>query len=485
MRRNGAALSRRSALIAGITTTAAVGASACAPEPPKITANVVSDLGGLVVNAREFGVVEGAGDVSSKLQGAIDFARNNGLTLYIPAGEYVADGLILRDHSRIVGAGTESTVIRSVPGSTSSGLLTIDSGQVRSVLVEGIALIAGGTEERHGIHVAARRGDGDQASGLWHSDFRNVRVYNFGGAQLWLQGGGHDALDPVQFLTFSNVVLERRHDSARSLSLLISGQVNQTLWLNGRIDGFGSRGDHPGTNVKICRQLGAYAPETDGSTQYVSNRSGHSHLFANVSFQQAQLGVFIDAAESISFDTCHFEGLDSSMLFSNSSGQNRVDRCHFANSAMGGEGAFTIKATNTAVVSGTGNVFIGEYGITGTCDDSGAQVRLTNSMGDTPLVTRNLSRRIDPAPSVAVGAATSVILNASPTAITTVEAARFPGESLVFKASGGSVFFAPGGNIDFGATALPIEIAAGGTLTLVRFDDGDAQWSIQAVHRGG
>lgn len=481
MRRPAAALNRRNILLAGATATAALGVVACSTETTNVTAKVVTDLGGLVVNARDFGVVGEGVDVSKQLQDAIDFARTNGLTLYLPAGEYLADGLVLRDWSRIIGAGPDATVIRAVPGSRTAALLAIDSGPVRSVLVDGIGLEGAGNGEQHGVHIAARRGGDDTASGLWHSDFRNIRVYNFGGAQLWLQGGGQDARDPVQFLTFTNVILERRNDSARSLSLLMSGQVNQTLWLNGRIDGFGSRGDHPGANIKICRQLNAYAPEFDGSTAYLSNRTGHSHLFANVSIQQAQLGVYIDAAESVTFDTCHFEGLETGLLFSNS-GHNRVDRSHFANSALGGEDAFCLRATNGAVVSGSENVFIGRYGVMASRDDSSAEVRLTNSMGDDPIVTRNLSRRIEPGASISVGAATTVVLTSSAVPIREVSASRFPGETVVLKASGGPVFFESGGNIDFEGTETPLEITAGGTLTLVRFDDGGADWAIQAVH---
>ena len=471
-------------LFAGVAAATAAGAVGCSTETVQVTPKVVSELGGLIVNARDFGVVGEAADVSRELQRAIDFARDNGLTLYLPAGEYAADGLVLRDQSRLVGAGPEATIIRAVPGSSEPALLTIDSGPVRSVLVDGVGLIAAGNGEQHGIHVAARRGAGQAASGLWHSDFRNVRVYNFGGAQLWLQGGGQDALDPIQFLTFTNVVLERRNDSARSLSLLMSGQVNQTVWLGGRIDGFGSRGDHPGANVKICRQLVGYAPEVDGSTEYVSNRTGHSHLFANVTFQQADLGVYVDAAESISFDTCHFEGLENGLLFANSR-ENRVDRSHFANSALGEGDSYSIRAVNGAMVSGAENVFVGRYGLMAATDGGEAQVRLRDSMSDTPIVTRNLSRRLQPGASIAVGAATTVALSASSVPIREVSAQRFPGESLVFRATGGSVFFTSGGNIDFGGVPTPLEINSGGTLTLMRFDDdGGLPWAVQAVHRG-
>jgi hypothetical protein len=471
-------ISRRKAIIAGVTASAALGAAGCSRET---IPEVVSDLGGLVANARDFGITGGDADESRLFQDAIDFAHDHGLALYLPAGSYRADGLVLRDRTRLIGAGPEASVIHAVPGSKNGAVLSIRPGIVRGVLVEAVGLEAAGNDEQHGIHVFARRGKGDDASGLWHSDFKNVRVYNFEGAQMWLQGGGTDARDPVQFLTLQNVVLERRHDSARSIGLLMSGQVSQTVWLGGRIDGFGSRGDHPGVNVKVCRQLDHYDPSTDGSTEYISNRTGHTHLFAGVTFQQAQLAVYVDKTESLTFDTCHFEGLDSGLLFSYA-GQNRVDRSHFANSALGGREPFSIRAINGAAVSGSGNVFIGEHGDMASADGSGATVALSNTLGSVTAVTRNLTRRIDPAATINIGGATTVALNASPTPVRVVTASLFPGERVVFKASGGSVFFESGGNIDLEGTSPPIEILAGGTLTLARFDSGP-DWCIEAMHR--
>ena len=474
-------ISRRKALAGGLTASAALAGVACTAESPAKAPDIVSDLGALVTNARDFGIKGGEVDESKLFQDAIDFAQKNGLALYLPAGSYMADGIVLRDRTRLIGAGPDSTVIRAVPGSTNGALLNITRGIVRSVLVEGVGLEGAGNGEQHGIHVYARRRDNDKAAGLWHSDFKNIHVYNFGGAQIWLQGGGTDALDPVQFLTMHNVEIERLPGSPRSIGLLMSGQVNQTVWLDGRIDGISSPEDSPGVNVKVCRQLDQYDPSTDGSSGYVSNRTGHTHLFAGVSFQKAQLGVYVDKAESITFDTCHFEGLGSGLLFSDA-GQNRVDRSHFANSAHGEGEPFSIRAINGALVSGSANVFIGDYGDMASADDSGATVALSDTLTNDPAVTRNVTRRMDPATEIDVGGAITVALNASPTAIRSVIPSRFPGERVVFKASGGSVFFEPGGNIDFEGISTPLEILAGGTLTLVRFDSGP-DWAIEATHR--
>ncbi|WP_067530912.1 glycosyl hydrolase family 28-related protein [Nocardia crassostreae] len=473
------AISRRRALLTGMTATAAAGVAGCAAQPAD-PPTVVSDLGGLVANARDFGIAGGETDESARLQNAIDYAHENGLALFLPAGRYTADGLLLREGTRLIGAGPEGTVIRAVPGSGNGPVLGIGRGPTRYVTVEGIGIEDAGNPDQHGIHIHARRGGEDTASGLWHSAFRLLRVAGFAGAQLWLQGGGHDARDPLQFLTFDGVILERRNDSERSLGLLMSGQVNQTAWTGGRIDGFGAAATAaPGINVKICRQLSGYDASDNGGP-YLSDRIGHSHVFTDVTFQQAALGVFVDRAESITFDTCHFEGLGSGLLFSGVD-HCRVDRCHFANSALGQGEPFSVRAVAGARVSGTGNVFLGRFGDMASADDSGASVLMSNGVGRDMAVTRNLTQRIEPAVEIDVGAAVTVALSASPTPVRVVKATHFPGERVVLKAAGGSVFFESGGNIDFENVATPLELRSGGTLTLVRFDSGP-EWSIEAIH---
>ena len=468
-------INRRRTLAAGLTASAGVLAGACASPSP--VPDVVSDLGGLVTNIRDFGVRGGDVDESKLFQDAINYARDHGLALYVPAGHYTADGLVLWSGSRLVGAGPDATVIHSVPGSKNAAVLNIARGIVRGVAVEDLGIGGAGNGEQHGIHIYARRGPDDEASGLWHSDFSNLHVYNFGGAQIWLQGGGPQALDPVQFLTMRNLELERQPSAPRSVGLLMSGQVNQTAWLGGRIDGI-SR-DHPGVNVKICRELEHYDPAWDGSSVYPTNRAGHTHVFSGVSFQKAQLGVYVDRAESITFDTCHFEGLDAGLVFSNT-GQNRVDRSHFANSAEGEGESSSIRAIDHSMVSGVANVFIGDHGIMASTDGSGAAVALSGTLRVDPVVSRNMTRVIDAASEVDIGGACTVAINASPTPIRRVVPNRFPGERVVFKAAGGSVFFEPGGNIDFEGIPAPLEVSAGGTVTLVRFDFGP-DWTVEAV----
>jgi len=169
-------ISRRNALVAGLTTTAALGAAGCSRETNRALPDVVSDLGGLVANAHDFGITGDKVDQSKLFQDAIDFAHNHGLVLYLPAGAYAADGLVLRDHTRLIGAGPEVSVIHAVPGSKNGAVLNIDSGRVRNLVVDGVGLEANGNGEQHGIHVFARRGRGDDDSGLWHSVFRNLRV---------------------------------------------------------------------------------------------------------------------------------------------------------------------------------------------------------------------------------------------------------------------------------------------------------------------
>lgn len=472
---------RRNALMGGVAFGALVGLSACTgdgdPTPPPAPPTVVDDLRGVFVNLRDYGVTGGDVDESVKFQEAIDYAYQNGLTLFIPAGRYTADGLVLRNGSSIVGAGAETSIIHAVPGSENSSVLRIDQGVLQHVIIEHLGLEGAGNPGQHGFRARAERGS-NSSSGMWHSSFSHMRIYNFHGAQLWLEGGGQDALDPVQFLVFNNMVLERNPNVAESISLLMSGQVNQTYWAGSRIDGFGAAATGAaGVNFKICPQLRSYDASIDGRTRYLSKKVGHTHVFAGTTFQQAELAAFVDQAESISFDTCHFEGLANGVLFRNAIG--RVDRGHFANATIADTAnGYCIGAIDGATVVGSGNMFIGEHGDMARTDDSGASIELTNSHGSEESVTRGLTRSIRTGSRVDVGAASTVELQGAGT-VETVTSRHWPGATVAFRASTEPVSFRAGGNISI--AGKEIRIAQGGTVTLTRFDSG-APWAVTGAY---
>ncbi|SFA53026.1 hypothetical protein SAMN05444374_1082 [Rhodococcoides kroppenstedtii] len=193
----------------------------------------------------------------------------------------------------IYGDGREQSIITAVAGSANTFVFGIAEGITQHTMLKDIGIVAAGNAGQHEIHIWARRGTSKAgSSGLWHAKWDCVRVYNFAGAQIWFQGGGVDALDPIQIMEFYGMVVERRNDSAQSICVLMSGQVNQTTRNGGRMDAFGANSaEAAGVDLKICRQLNSYDVTYNESTTFASNKSGHTHLFNGMSFQQAQLAV--------------------------------------------------------------------------------------------------------------------------------------------------------------------------------------------------
>lgn len=444
------------------------------PDPVAVTGD--TDVG-FLLNVLEFGVRTGESDQSENFQRAIDAAHGSNRTLFVPGGRYTADGLILRNGSRILGAGAETSVIHAVSDSENEAVLQIDVGVAQHVRVESLGLEGADNEGQHGFLVRAQRGS-DGVSGLWHSSFANMRIYNFDGAQLWLAGGGTDALDPIQFLDFVNMVLERKPTNADSISLLMSGQVNQTTWTGGRIDAFGAQSEgHEGVNLKICPQLEGYVPGFD-STSYQSAKVGHTHLFAGTTFQQSELAVLVERGESISFDTCHFEGLQNALLFRGTQGV-RVDRSHFANAtAANPERGYCIRAEENAQVTGHANMFIGDFGDMAASDASGASVQLSGSQGVQVAVTSGLTRELEASEEINAGASSTIVLSGNGE-IRTIISSHFPGTDIRIRLTQGDVIFTEGGNLHVGPSGS-LRLRSGGTVTFTRFDSGP-EWVVSSV----
>nr|WP_280141988.1 glycosyl hydrolase family 28-related protein [Rhodococcus kroppenstedtii] len=246
------------------------------------------------MNGKDFGAKgDGTTNDSAAIQAAIDYAAANSCSVYLPKANYRADGLLFRSGFMIYGDGREQSIITAVAGSANTFVFGIAEGITQHTMLKDIGIVAAGNAGQHEIHIWARRGTSKAgSSGLWHAKWDCVRVYNFAGAQIWFQGGGVDALDPIQIMEFYGMVVERRNDSAQSICVLMSGQVNQTTRNGGRMDAFGANSaEAAGVDLKICRQLNSYDVTYNESTTFASNKSGHTHLFNGMSFQQAQLAV--------------------------------------------------------------------------------------------------------------------------------------------------------------------------------------------------
>ncbi|WP_153393876.1 glycosyl hydrolase family 28-related protein [Ornithinicoccus halotolerans] len=472
---------RGGVVVGALTVTA--GCTSCPPpeEADRPEADPVMVTGdhdvGWLLNVEEFGVTSGEADQTENFQRAIDAAHASDRTLFIPGGRYTADGLVLRNGSRLLGAGAETSVIHAVPGSENEALLRIGQGVLQHVRVEGLGLTGAGNRGQHGLLIRAERGE-EGVSGLWHSSFANMRIYDFDAAQIWLAGGGTEARDPIQFLDLYNMVVERKPGTAESICVLMSGQVNQTTWIGGRIDAFGAESEgSPGVNLKICPQLERYTPGLEPAA-YLSNKVGHTHVFSGTTFQQAQVAVFLDGAESVTFDTCHFEGLGSAILLRGAEGI-RVDRCHFANATVASAGSgYCVRAEEDAHAVGYGNMFIGQFGDMAATDGSGATVQMHGSQGTQVAVTAGLTRSLEATSVLGIGAATTVVLTGAGQ-VSTIEGSHFPGASIHIRAAGGEVVFEGGGNLHLGG-GDSLRLADGGTASFVRFDDGP-QWTLTSV----
>ena len=432
-------------------------------------------------NVRDFGARgDGATDDRVAIQSALDVASEMGGSVYMPRGVYRADNLILRQGVSLHGDGMEETVVRSREAGDGQGVLTIDAGVTQRVRLMDLGIDAGSDAVRHGIYIHARRGPGQSASGLWHSSLLRVRVSNFSGAQVWLRGGGLDSLDPIQFLDFTNIVVDRRNDNPASTGVLMSGQVNQTTWINGRVDAFGAgSAQAPGVNLKICAELAEYGHSTRDGDNYLSAKSGHTHIFIATSFQQAELAVLLHQVQNIRFLSCHFEGLSNGILATRASVGVVFDSPHLANSALASKTAFSIRAEQASSVQISNPIQIGSVGRLADTDGGTLSSVVIDRPGTVqPALTRNSTLQIAAADTINIGRATSIVVSGSPTPIKNVVSASFAGESTVFRAAGGPVAFAAGGNIGFGSTASPITLQPDDCLTLYKFDKGLA-WGIR------
>ncbi len=434
------------------------------------------------LSALEYGVTTTSADCSVEMQAAIDAAAASKKRLFIPRGDYRCAGLVLRGGVKVRGEGKEQSVLKPPAAATASSILGIPEGVVQDTVVEDLGFVADNTAVQHGILIHARRGtSGQNASGLWHSAFRNVRVYNFPGAQMWFRGGGTDSLDPIQFIEFVGMVLERRNNSAQSIALLFSGQVNQTTWSGGRADAFGaSAAQAPGVNIKMCRELSAYDVTFDGSTTYASNKAGHTHIFHGFSTQQAELGVYLDGMQNVEFFGIHVEGTSNGIHATNASLGILIVSPHFANSALGTGNPYSVRASAAATVTMLNPIPNGSTGRLSDTDGATASVDVMMSASTAGVVTNGLTRQMTPAATLNTGKARTVVLNASATAIATVSSALLPNERLTFKALG-SCYLGSGGNIGFPSQiASPLEIPQGSSVTLVRMDKSDT-WHIETM----
>jgi hypothetical protein len=331
---------------------------------------------------------------------------------------------------------------------------------------------------------------------LWNSTFTRVQVYNFDGASVWLEGGGTSSRDPIQFISFEDCILWRK-GQANSVALLGSGQVNQVTMRNGVYEGFGaSAGQAPGVSVKLCRQLSKYDPSFDASTgktdpgngnpYYLSSKAPHTWLFAGVTVQGAQLGVFTDNSQSITFETCHFEGL-SCGVHASAASSVRVNDSHFGNTgqaSIGGVAPFSTHASGSALMVGRGNWFGGTNGNLASAD--GAVNNLTQNMvpgGSSPATAGVTWQSPTVSATLPVQNYTTVFVKGGSTELATLTSYLMPGEMITLWAKTSPFTINNTGNIDFTGigTAGKLVVQVDRSVVLQRVDTANVKpWRVIA-----
>ncbi len=448
-----------------------------------------------ILNVKDFGAIgDGSTNDSAAFQSAINAASTTGGSLYVPKGTYSADGLIVKPRVKLFGDGMEASIIQPPSGSTNDAVFLLDHGITQYWSMEDISLWGHGNANQHGMHFYARRSGGDAASGLWNAQFTRVQVYNFEKAAIWLEGGGNSSLDPIQFLSFEDCVLWRKAQ-AQSCVLLASGQVNQVTFRNGMLEAFGSgSAQAAGYDLKLCRQLSTYDTSVDGSTTttnpgggapyYVSSKAPHTWSFVGSTFQQAQLAVFLDNSQSISFDTCHFEGLSNGVHVTSAS-TARIDRSHFGNTGMtaiGGVSPFSIRVSGASIGIGRGNWFGGTNGNYFATDGGSAVANFTQNQTFNAPVTSQLTRQI------AAAAATitthnfpTVYVPGGATEIATITSYLTPGETLTLWAVTADFTMNGTGNVDLtlvGGSTSKLVVPVGTNVLLQRVDRGSKAFHV-------
>lgn len=338
------------------------------------------------INVRFYGTI-GASQPNDgdRIQKAIDLAGSNfinsyytkGTVVYIPTGDYrIHNTLILKNGVSIIGDGMYSTFLTAgypddpqvsgfpspYPGSTYDGfMITMEKGRIMGTNISNLSLsghIANtgdfnpsviDTKTKGGIYFEAIPAEPYYDGGLWNSTFKNLDVRNFNGNAIWLNGGGKDSgyFAPNQFLIFENVIALRQKDVSHAL--LLQGEQGQLTFINCSLGGLLYDKDTERGTMKALKGMNVVIENEEGiQTAVVS--------FINSTFQDAEYGVFIKFAESITFDTCWFENLDMAITASNNnyypSKAINVLNSRFANASGFGSLNVTNRNNNPSVITG-------------------------------------------------------------------------------------------------------------------------------------
>jgi hypothetical protein len=377
------------------------------------------------INVKYFGIKFDNTDVL-KIQKAIDFASLNtfnhliadtpsniyfrditrcGSTVFIPAGEYkISSKIVLKHGASIEGDSSLNTILKA-ENLTDQSMVELDNGQIIGVNLSNLLFDGGippnnpstaSTSPTNCMYLKAHDVQNTSTGGLWLSKFKNIKIRNFDGHGIVLEGSGVESQDQIGDYNFTNqgiifefVDIARQKDA--STCLLIRGMHGQLTFINCGFDGLVYDGS-------------IYNSAPYKTTKYfnvaIESRAVQATLikFITCTFQYSEYGVYIAYSESITFDNCWFEYLDTGIAayraylpnnvetnpskcinilnsrFANSSGfgsewEKVINRNVSGGSCVSVEGGSNVNVDNNYVIVSDrnringGNYFIRNYGL--------------------------------------------------------------------------------------------------------------------------
>lgn len=298
------------------------------------------------INVAFFGAFGRAGYDGPLIQKAIDFAEQNvdvqtgtyqyspykGSTVFIPAGGYVVDKLILKNKVSIIGDSSEGTIIYGTNSGDGANftntpyMIEMENGYVE-LHMSNLNFSDRGTPKGC-LHFNSNNSAG---AGLQLSTFKNIKINNFGGIGLYLQGGESDFLHPNQFCVFENVRVKRRflNDTVSYVpALKMTGQQGQISFINCTFDG---------NNQDTVYNNGANA-----EIFHVSGKTSGVVSFINSTFQDSDYGLNMDYAENITIDNCWFENLGVAITVNGSLPNYTSKSINIVNNRFANAGGFGV-----------------------------------------------------------------------------------------------------------------------------------------------
>lgn len=426
-------------------------------------------------------------DETLKIQAIIDYyaatqANVGGATLAFPkmTNPYRAKKIGFRNG---VSFESNGAILSPITSSEPDFFYIAEAGAVKYCSYDGFILstnAANKTQNGMNITAKAQTTTSDCTGGMWHCQFSNIRITNFGGVGLKLYCD--DASDAYandmanQFLDFDNLIIFRSSETAKCLE--ITGQLGQTVFKNSQMDG----------NSKT---LGGV------SVDLISLSTSNDQIleplkFENVTMQMAQTAIRTSNA-NIVLDDCRFENLQKAIIITNNS-MATINNSYFANAGSDGLGGGSlVQVGSSSILKGDGNVVVGGFDVAVTTTSaniahSGIDCKFSVYGSDTELKLSNTTPNVVPVSGVmnARNYRSVFTISSADISLTTITSSHSESEQFIIRKWGtGKLNVTTGGNIILPNGVTNIALCQNDTIVFMKTSPIGltTQWVV-LVHQG-